>query len=300
MKLIVAVDETWGIGKNGDLLLSIPDDMRYFREKTRRAVLVMGYNTLLSFPNGKPLPNRMNLVLADIEGVVAPGTVICDSMEQLFSIIRDMNADDIFVIGGGYTYRQFLPYCDTAYITKMRFSGDADTFIPNLDELEEWRVEETSEEREHEGVKYCFVTYVNDAPKPVGFSAKKSDMPRYFVKKEPVTIALRDHAAQRLREDEKALLHAYFRPLERGVGAEEVAAFLSEGDGDFEAYLLRHRLIADENTVKAMNRPDEAHSDEACSDEAALRVTIGKEKLALFDEYAQGRLSAAALAERCR
>ena len=76
MKLIVAVDENWGIGKNGDLLLSIPDDMRYFRETTRRAVLVMGYNTLLSFPNSKPLPNRMNLVLADIEGVKAPGTVV--------------------------------------------------------------------------------------------------------------------------------------------------------------------------------------------------------------------------------
>ena len=275
MKLIVAVDEQWGIGKNGDLLLSIPDDMRFFREKTRRAVLVMGYNTLLSFPNSKPLPNRMNLVLADIEGVKAPGTVICGSMEQLFGIIKDMNSDDIFVIGGGYTYRHFLPYCDTAYITKMQFSGDADTFIPNLDELPEWTVAEESEEKEHEGVQYRFVTYRNSAPKPVGFTGANIDMPRYFAKKEALTLEIADDEAY--RAEWKALLHAYFRPLEQGLSADDVAAFLKEDDGTFEAYLRKNHCIADMEDIKTLT--------EKCGfSEKGTRVTVDKKNLSEIDE----------------
>lgn len=273
MKLIVAVDEKWGIGKNGDLLLSIPDDMRFFREKTRRAVLVMGYNTLLSFPNSKPLPNRMNLVLADIEGVKAQGTVICNSMEQLFDIIKDMNSDDIFVIGGGYTYRQFLPYCDTAYITKMQFSGDADTFIPNLGELPEWTVAETSEEREHEGVKYRFVTYHNSAPKPIGFTGMNADMPRYFEKKEPLTLAIADTDEAAYRTELKALLHAYFRPLENGLNADDIAAFLENDNGTFEAYLRKNHCIADREEIEALTEKTDG----------AVRVTVDKKNLDEID-----------------
>ncbi|MBQ3330423.1 MAG: dihydrofolate reductase [Ruminococcus sp.] len=278
MKLIVAVDENWGIGKNGDLLLSIPDDMRYFRETTRRAVLVMGYNTLLSFPNSKPLPNRMNLVLADIEGVKAPGTVVCGSMEQLFGIIKDMNTDDIFVIGGGYTYRQFLPYCDTAYITKMRFCGDADTFIPNLDELSEWSAAEESEVKEYEGVKYSFVTYHNSEPKAVGFSGVNADMPRYFEKKEPLTVGIAETDDKEYRKELKALLHAYFRPLEQGVSADEVAAFLDGGDSSFEDYLRGKRLIAGREDIDALaDRYDLA-------DKKAVSVTVDKNNLSVIDE----------------
>ena len=129
MKLIVAVDEKWGIGKDGDLLKSIPDDMRFFREKTRSAVLVMGYNTLLSFPGSKPLPGRLNIVLADVEGLRIPGAVVCGSMSGLFELLKNFDSDEVYVIGGGSMYRQLLPYCDTAYITKMRFAGGADTFF---------------------------------------------------------------------------------------------------------------------------------------------------------------------------
>ena len=134
MKLIVAVDERWGIGKDGDLLLSIPDDMRFFREMTRSAVLVMGYNTLISFPGSKPLPGRLNIVLNDAQGCRESGAVICRSLDQLFRFLNSFGSDEVFVIGGGSIYRQLLPYCNIAYITKMRFDGGADTFIPDLDQ----------------------------------------------------------------------------------------------------------------------------------------------------------------------
>ena len=93
MKLIVAVDEHWGIGKANDLLLSIPDDMRYFREKTRGKVLVMGYNTLLSFPDGKPLPGRLNIVLNNEEGCCVSSAVVCESIEQMISLIGDFDSE---------------------------------------------------------------------------------------------------------------------------------------------------------------------------------------------------------------
>ena len=155
MKLIVAVDNNWGIGKDGDLLLSIPEDMKFFRETTRGKVLVMGYNTLLSFPGGKPLPGRLNLVLNNEPGCRVKGAVVCESIEQLFRLLGSFDGGDVFVIGGGSIYRQLLPWCDTAYITKMRFDGDADTFIPNLDEAEEWSVVSESEMMEHDGVLLC-------------------------------------------------------------------------------------------------------------------------------------------------
>ena len=284
MKLIVAVDEQWGIGKNGDLLLSIPDDMRFFRETTRNAVLVMGYNTLLSFPNSKPLPGRMNLVLADIEGLTVSGTVVCNSMEQLFGMIKDMNPDDIFVIGGGYTYRQLLPYCDTAYITKMQFVGEADTFIPNLDELSEWQVAEESEIREHEGVKYSFVTYHNACPEPVGFTGVNADMPRYFVKKPPLTFEIADTEDAAYREELHDLLHSYFRPLEQGVNSADIAAYL-ESESIFENYLRERHAIA-------LSADITAFTERYASLPETHTVTVTREDIAILDRFTGGELSA--------
>lgn len=229
MKMIVAVDNQWGIGKNGDLLLSIPDDMRFFREKTRRAVLVMGYNTLISFPNSKPLPGRMNIVLNDAEGCVVPGTVVCGSIEQLFGVLRDMNSDDVFVIGGGSIYRQLLPYCDTAYITKMRFDGGADTFIPDLDELDNWSVADESDIMVFEGIKYSFAEYRNSSPASVGFSGRNIDMPKYFVREAPA---------------EQNGQGACARPLGGGVGADDVKDYLSKDRLTFEEYLLGRGLLS--------------------------------------------------------
>ena len=220
MKLIVAVDERWGIGKDGDLLLSIPDDMRFFREKTRDAVLVMGYNTLISFPGSKPLPGRLNIVLNDAHGCRVSGAVICRSLDQLFRFLSSFGSGEVFVIGGGSIYRQLLPYCDTAYITKMRFDGGADTFIPNLDTDENWSVVEEGEIKEYEGIAYSFVTYHNAAPERIVFAGAPTGAASVFKK----------------REDG-------IKPLADGFTAEDVDAYLDSGSTDFAVYLSKQGLI---------------------------------------------------------
>lgn len=231
MKFIVAVDEKWGIGKQGDLLVSIPDDMRYYRETTRGKVVVMGYNTLLSLP--RPQPGRLNIVLADIPDIKVSGVVICNTMEQLLALIANFRSDDVFVIGGGMMYRQLMPYCDTAHITKMRFDGEAETCIPNLDEIATWSVSSETDLREHDGIPYSFVTYHNAAPEVIDFTGASTDMARYFRKKPELPAGFADS----LDDEGKRKLHTYLHPLPDGVGAEDVARFLSEGDGSFEQYL---------------------------------------------------------------
>lgn len=244
MKLIVAVDSRWGIGKNGDLLLSIPDDMCYYRETTRGKVVVMGYATLLSLPNSKPQPGRLNLVLADIDGLRVEGAVVCSSMEQLLTLVGNFEPDEVFDIGGGSMYRQLLPYCSYAHITKMRFDGEADTYIPNLDELPEWSVANETQLKEHDGVNYSFVEYRNSAPREIPIAQHiSSSMCAYFRKKERVTFDYIDDEAY--RRDFTALLHAYYYPLENGFSASDVAEYLADNNGtSFEQYLRDKGLIA--------------------------------------------------------
>ena len=287
MKLIVAVDEKWGIGKNGDLLLSIPDDMRFFRETTRRAVLVMGYNTLMSFPGGRPLPGRMNIVLNDTEGVRADGTVICGSIEQLFGFLRDMNSDDVFVIGGGSVYRQLLPYCDTAYITKMRFCGDADTFIPDLDGLSEWSVISESEIKEHEGIKYSFIEYRNSAPLSVGFSGVNSDMPSYFVKRAEIGFTYPDITSGEYHDELNSLIKAYFRPLYGGVSCAEVAECINSSMSA-EAFLKEKGCIASAEDFERL------YEKYAPDNKGGHTVRVTKERAA---EFIESDLNADKLAE---
>lgn len=222
MKLIVAVDEKWGIGKDGDLLLSIPEDMKFFREKTRGKILVMGYNTLISFPGSKPLPGRLNIVLNNEPGCRVSGAVVCRSTEQLYRLLECFDGGDVFVIGGGSIYRQLLPACDTAYITKMRFCGDADTFIPNLDELPEWSVEDESDLYDHDGTAYSFVEYRNSAADGVVFKATDGTLSRYFGK------------------------NSGYEALKDGFDAEDVDRFLESGEASFEKYLLREGHIKKE------------------------------------------------------
>lgn len=249
MKLIVAVDEQWGIGKSGDLLMSIPDDMKYFREKTRNAMLIMGYNTLLSFPGGKPLPGRLNIVLADIKDLRTDRTITVNSLDELFTVISSLNSDELYVIGGGYTYRQLLPYCDTAYITKMRFTGDADTFIPNLDEEKCWHIEDESELMDHEGIKYSFVTYRNDSVKEISFNGCKSELASFFKKKEDFSMMMPKFDSDDTKEEYLLLLdklkNAYFHPLKDGINYCDIKDDLNSNDASLENILKNRYLIAD-------------------------------------------------------
>ena len=276
MKLIVAVDEKWGIGKNGDLLLSIPDDMMYYRTTTRGKVVVMGYTTLLSLPGSKPAPGRLNLVLADIEGLRIPGAVVCGSMEQLLRLVACFHPDDVFDVGGGSMYRQLLPYCSDAHITKIRFDGEADTFIPNLDELDGWSVADESELKDHEGLKYSFVIYHNDSPKALETAQELStDMSAYFRKKEPIEIKLIEDEGY--QAELKELARAYFCPLEKGMSADEVAEYLNGDNGAFEEYLRKNHYIAPIEDIEALSEKY------GLNDADARSITVDKENLDVID-----------------
>lgn len=162
IKAIVAVDKKWGIGKNNGLLFSIPEDMKFFREKTNGKVVCMGYNTLLSFPNGKPLKNRTNIVLCSEETPRIEGCIIVNTLSRLFEKLRDYDGQEIFVIGGATFYRTMIDYCEEAYVTKVDADGGATVFFDNLDEKKDWRLRYTSEPIETNGYTIRFTSYKND------------------------------------------------------------------------------------------------------------------------------------------
>lgn len=159
MNLIVAVDENWGIGKDNKLLVRIPADMKFFRETTTGKVVVMGRKTLESFPGGLPLKNRTNIVLTHNSSYQAKGAVLVHSEEELMRELENYPSEDVYVIGGESIYRQLLPYCDTAHVTKIGYAYEADSYFPNLDELDQWEETAASEEQTYFDLEYQFVKY---------------------------------------------------------------------------------------------------------------------------------------------
>lgn len=160
MNIIAAADLNWGIGKDGDLLDHIPEDMKFFREKTMGKAVIMGKNTLLSFPNQKPLPKRLNIVLTHDESFCPEGVTVCKSMEDAIAKARQEYKDeDIFFIGGESVYRESEKFCDTAYITKIDKEYDADRFILNFDEIKEWQIANEEMIKTEKGLYITFVTY---------------------------------------------------------------------------------------------------------------------------------------------
>ena len=159
MNLIVAVDKNWAIGCGNKLLVSIPADMKFFRETTTGKAVVMGRKTLESFPNRQPLKNRENIVLTSDPSYQASGAVVVHSVEALLEELNKYDSNDIYVIGGESVYRQLLPYCSTAYVTKIDHAYAADTYFPNLDELEGWKLAGISEEQTYFDLEYVFLRY---------------------------------------------------------------------------------------------------------------------------------------------
>lgn len=159
MKTIVNVDNNWGIGLGDSLINHIPADMKFFKEKTTGNVVVMGKSTFLTFPGQKALPNRVNIVLTTDKTWSAPDVIACHSIEELFEQLKRYDTNTVFVIGGSTVYEQLLPYCDTAYVTKVDNEKPADKFFPNLEESSEWKMVCESENMEHNGVNFKFTTY---------------------------------------------------------------------------------------------------------------------------------------------
>ena len=165
MKAIVAVDRKWGIGKNNDLLFSLPADMKFFRETTMGKVVVMGSRTLKSFPNGNPLKNRTNIVLSTT--IEREDCTIVKSLDALFKEISKYPEDQVFVIGGAMLYKTLLPYCSEVLVTKVEADGGAEVFFENLDALENWECVSVSEPVETNEKIIKFATYKNLAPKEI-------------------------------------------------------------------------------------------------------------------------------------
>lgn len=164
MNLIAAVDENWGIGKNNDLLFRIPEDMKFFRSKTIGKNVICGKNTLLSFPGGKPLPERKHFVLTHANFSEEENLFLVKSLEELFSAIQGIPEEELFVIGGASVYNQLLPYCKKAYITKI-FASDpeAEQFLPNLDSHPDFSLVESGERLvSKNGLSYSFLVYENN------------------------------------------------------------------------------------------------------------------------------------------
>lgn len=160
--LIASVDKGFGIGKNGELLFPVKADLRRFRELTTGNTVVMGKNTLLSLPGGRPLKNRRNIVLSRNLNFCVDGALVCASARELFENIE--KNDRVFVIGGESVYRELLPYCSTALLTELDANFDADRFLPDISKMENWQLADRSEPLEQDGISFCYSEYTNLSP----------------------------------------------------------------------------------------------------------------------------------------
>ena len=159
MNLIAAVDKNWAIGCKNKLLVSIPADMKFFRDTTVGKVVVVGRKTLESFPNGMPLKKRTNIVLTHDKTYKVPDAILVHSMEELHEELKKYPSEDIYVIGGETIYKQLLDECDVAHITKIDYEFEADAYFPNLDELPDWKITQDSEEQTYFDLEYYFYKY---------------------------------------------------------------------------------------------------------------------------------------------
>ena len=159
MKAILSADKNWGIGCQNKLLISIPSDMKFFRETTAGHTVIMGRKTLESLPGGQPLKNRRNIVLTRNTEYQVRGAEVVHSLEELLELLGEAEGEEAYVIGGGAVYEELLPYCDTVYVTKINFAYQADTFFPNLDERQDWKLAQESEEQTCFDIEFTFRRY---------------------------------------------------------------------------------------------------------------------------------------------
>ena len=159
MNLIVNVDSNWAIGYRGKLLVSIPEDMKFFRSETTGKVVVLGRKTLDTFPGGQPLKNRTNIILTRNPNYQVKGAIICHSVEEVLEELKKYNSEDVYIIGGDSIYKEFLPYCDVAHVTRTYHVYDADAWFPNLEEDPAWVLTGESEEKTYFDLEFRFCRY---------------------------------------------------------------------------------------------------------------------------------------------
>lgn len=159
MNIIVAVDKNWGIGNRGELLVSIPQDKKFFREMTTGGVVLGGRKTMEGLPGGTTLKGRTNIILTGKKDYRYSDAVIVHSVPEALEELKKYRDDSIYIIGGEKVYRQFLPYCSRAYVTKIDYAYAADAFFPDLDRDPEWEMTHDSEEQTYYDLEYYFTQY---------------------------------------------------------------------------------------------------------------------------------------------
>lgn len=159
MNLIAAADANWGIGKDGGLLVHLPGDLRYFKEKTSGKAVIMGRATLESLPGGKPLLNRTNIVLTSQTDFAKEGCIVVHDMDELAAVCADYAPEDMMVIGGEQIYMQLIRQCERLFITKIFEIYDADKHLMNVDKMRSFELVWESDVQEENGVQYQFLEY---------------------------------------------------------------------------------------------------------------------------------------------
>ena len=159
MNLIVAVDKNWAIGYQNKLLVSIPNDQKMFRNETIEKVVVLGRKTMETFPGGQPLKKRTNIILSTDPSYQVKDAMVVHSIEELLEELKQYPSEDVYIIGGDSVYKQMLPYCDVAHVTKIDHAYEADSYFPNLDEDKDWEIVATSDEQTYFDIAYEFVKY---------------------------------------------------------------------------------------------------------------------------------------------
>lgn len=159
MNIIVAVDKNWAIGNREELLVRIPNDHKHFREETTGKTVVLGRKTLQTFPQGLPLKNRTNIILSRDKNFSVKDAAVVHSVEELLEELKKYDTKDVYIIGGESVYRQLLPFCDVAHVTKIDHSYEADSWFPDLDLDPEWEITADSEEQTYFDIAYTFLRY---------------------------------------------------------------------------------------------------------------------------------------------
>ncbi|HHT17100.1 MAG TPA: dihydrofolate reductase [Papillibacter sp.] len=162
MNVIVAVDNNWGIGKDGTQNIIIPEDRKYFREKTLGSTIIVGRRTVLDFPGQKPLPGRRNIILSRNPSFSIEGATVASSIDEVFR--ETAHDENVFVVGGAMVFHLLLNYCDTAYITKFYTTAESDVYFPNLDAMPNWVLRESSDVFESQGITFAYHRYENVSP----------------------------------------------------------------------------------------------------------------------------------------
>ena len=159
MKAIVAVDRNWAIGHKGKLLVSIPADQKNFRNLTTGNTIVYGRKTLETFPQQVVLPNRRNIILSTREDYTVKNAEVAHSKEELLELVKDVDTDSVFIIGGSSVYNEFIDECDTAIVTFIDKEYQADSYFPNLDKDPNWELVDESDEQVYFDITYTYRTY---------------------------------------------------------------------------------------------------------------------------------------------